>query len=123
LSGGLMLRAFAILLGFQLAGEGLVRVLALTVPGPVVGMMLLAIGCIVSLKLRRAAEAAAGVLIGNLSLLFLPAAVGIVQFLPLLQRQGWAIGAAIAGSTVLALAMTALVFRLLVRALKLENRE
>ena len=118
-----MLRAFAILLGFQLAGEVFVRLLHVGVPGPVVGMGLLAIACISSLRLRQACEQAARVLIANLSLLFLPAAVGVIQFLPLLQHQGLAIGAAIIGSTVLALAVTALVFRFVVHRMKLEDRE
>jgi holin-like protein len=118
-----MLQAFVLLLGFQLAGEVLVRVLHVGIPGPVVGMTLLAIGCIASVRLRKMCEAAATVLLGNLSLLFLPAAVGVVQFLPLLQKQGLAIGAAILGSTVLAIAVTALVFRFVVHHMKLEDRE
>ena len=118
-----MLQAFAILLGFQLTGEVLVRILHVGIPGPVIGMGLLAVGCISSLRLRQACEPASRTLIANLSLLFLPAAVGIVQFLPLLQREGIAIGAAIIGSTVLALAVTALVFRFVVHRMKLEDRE
>lgn len=118
-----MLQAFVLLLGFQLGGEVLVRALHVAIPGPVVGMSLLAIGCIASPKLRITCEKAAAALLGNLSLLFLPAAVGIVQFLPLLQRQGLAIGAAIVGSTVLALVVTALTFRFVVHRMKLEDRE
>jgi putative effector of murein hydrolase LrgA (UPF0299 family) len=118
-----MLQAFAILLGFQLGGEVLVRVLHVGIPGPVLGMVLLGMGCIASLKLRRACESAAATLLGNLSLLFLPAAVGIVQFLPLIAKQGLVIGAAILGSTALAIAVTALTFRFVVHRMKLENRE
>lgn len=118
-----MLQAFVLLLGFQLAGEVLVRLFHIAIPGPVIGMTMLAMGCIASLKLRMAAEKAAVVLLGNLSLLFLPAAVGIVQFLPLLQRQGLAIGAAVLGSTALAVAVTALTFKFVVRRMKLEDRE
>ena len=118
-----MLQAFAILLGFQLGGEVFVRVLHIAIPGPVIGMTLLAIGCIASLKLRRACEAAAATLLGNLSLLFLPAAVGVVQFLPLLQKEGLALGVAILVSTALAIAVTALTFRFVVHRMKLENRE
>jgi holin-like protein len=118
-----MLSAFAILLGFQLLGEVLARGLHLGIPGPVIGMSLLAVACLLSSKLRLATEAAARVLLSNLSLLFLPAAVGVVQFLPLLKTQGLAIGAAIVGSTILALAVTALVFRFVVHRMKLEDRE
>jgi len=79
--------------------------------------------CIVSRRLRAFAEKAARPLINTLSLLFLPAAVGVVQFLPVIRGQGLAIGAAILISTVLALAVTALVFRFLVHRMKLEERE
>lgn len=118
-----MLQAFVLLLAFQLVGEILVRLIPIGIPGPVAGMVLLAVGCIVSLKLRIACEKAAAVLLSNLSMLFLPAAVGVVQFLPLLQSQGLVIGTAILVSTVLALAVTALVFRFMVHRMKLENRE
>lgn len=118
-----MLTGFAILLGFQLIGEVLARVLHLGIPGPVIGMSLLALSCLVSPRLRHACEASARILINNLSLLFLPAAVGIVQFLPLLKTEGFAIGAALVGSTVLAFAVTALVFRFVVHRMKLEDRE
>lgn len=118
-----MLTGFAILLGFQLLGEVLARVLHLGIPGPVIGMILLGVACLVSPPLRQACEAAARVLLSNLSLLFLPAAVGIVQFLPLLKSEGLALGAAIVGSTVLAFAVTGLVFRFVVHRMKLEDRE
>jgi putative effector of murein hydrolase LrgA (UPF0299 family) len=118
-----MLQAFVILLGFQLAGEILVRLVPVGIPGPVAGMVMLAVACIASLKVRIACEKAAAVLLGNLSLLFLPAAVGVVQFLPLLAKQGLVIGAAIVGSTVLALAVTAWTFRFVVHRMKLEDRE
>lgn len=118
-----MLAAFSILLGFQLLGEIIARLFHPGIPGPVIGMSLLVIACVVSPRLRGATEAAARVMISNLSLLFLPAAVGVVQFLPLLKTEGVAIGAAIIGSTVLALAVTALVFRFTVHRMSLEDRE
>jgi putative effector of murein hydrolase LrgA (UPF0299 family) len=118
-----MLQSFVLLLGFQLIGEVLVRIVPVGIPGPVIGMTLLAVGCIVSVELRRMCEAAATTLLGNLSLLFLPAAVGVVQFLPLIAKQGLVIGAAILGSTVLAIVVTALTFRFVVHRMKLEDRE
>ncbi|GAA0538296.1 putative effector of murein hydrolase LrgA (UPF0299 family) [Rhizomicrobium palustre] len=118
-----MLSAFAVLLGFQLIGEVIARAFHLGIPGPVIGLCLLAIACMINEPLRAFTERAARPLIGTLSLLFLPAAVGVVQFLPVLQKQGWAIGLSILLSTVLALAVTALVFRFVVHHLKLEDRE
>jgi putative effector of murein hydrolase LrgA (UPF0299 family) len=118
-----MLPAFAVLLAFQLLGEVLARVLHLPIPGPVVGLCVLAVACIANHRLRNFAEKAARPLISTLSLLFLPAAVGVIQFLSLLREQGLVIGTAILVSTVLALAVTALVFRFVVHHMKLEERE
>ena len=118
-----MLPAFAVLLGFQLLGECLARFFHLGIPGPVIGLCLLVIACLVSPRLRKFSEKAARPLIGTMSLLFLPAAVGVVQFLPLLKSQGLAIGVAILVSTFLALAVTALVFRFVVHRMHLEERE
>lgn len=118
-----MIPAFALLLGFQLAGEVIAKLLHLGIPGPVIGLVMLVVACVASHRLRAFAEQAAKPLISNLSLLFLPAAVGVVQFLPLLQKQGLALGIAILVSTFLALAVTALVFRFVVHKMKLEERE
>jgi len=118
-----MLPAFAVLLAFQLIGESLARILHLGIPGPVIGLCLLAAACIVNHRLRDFTQKAAHPIISTLSLLFLPAAVGVVQFLPLLQSQGLALGVAIVVSTALTLAVTALVFRFVVHRMHLEERE
>ena len=118
-----MLPAFAVLLGFQLAGEGLARLFHWGIPGPVIGLCLLFVACLASHRLRNFTEQAARPIIGTMSLLFLPAAVGVVQFLPLIQRDGLAIATAIVVSTILTLAVTALVFRFVVHRLHLEERE
>jgi holin-like protein len=112
-----MLIAVTSLLLFQLIGEALARGLGLTIPGPVIGLALLAVAVALSGTFRRTIEATANGLLRHLSLLFVPAAVGIVQQLPLLETQGLAIGAALVVSTVAALAVTALTFRAVTRAL------
>jgi holin-like protein len=110
-----VLNGILALLACQLAGEVAARGLSLSVPGPVLGMALLAVGLAASAALRRAVEPVATALLRNLSLLFVPAAVGVVQVLPQLAGQGLAIAASILVSTVAALAVTALVFRAVVR--------
>jgi putative effector of murein hydrolase LrgA (UPF0299 family) len=60
--------------------------------------------------LRHALEPTSGTLLDHLSLLFLPAAVGVIRFLPLLGHDGLALAAAVLGSTLLALTVTAVVF-------------
>jgi putative effector of murein hydrolase LrgA (UPF0299 family) len=106
------LAGFAWLLALQTAGELLSRGLALPVPGPVVGMVLLL------LALRQPAvqepvAAAADALLAHLSLLFVPVAVGVMAYLPVLARFGWRLALVLLASTWLGIAVTALVLRAL----------
>lgn len=80
-----ILAGFAVLLGFQLAGEILVVATRLILPsfafpGPVAGMLLLLVFLIVRKSLDPSTNAVASGLIGVLSLLFVPSAVGVVQY-------------------------------------------
>jgi holin-like protein len=116
-----MLIAITTLLVFQLIGEAIARGLALTIPGPVIGLALLALAIAVSGQFRKAVEPTALELLRHLSLLFVPAAVGIVQELPLLETEWLAIGSALIVSTVASLAVTALTFRAVTRLLRIEE--
>ena len=115
-----MIAAITGLLFCQLIGEVLVRALALPLPGPVAGLGLL-FGFLV-IRGRNEAELVPAelgkvcdVLLRNLSLLFIPAAVGVVQYLALLRTYAGPIALAIALSTLLALVTTAATFRLVSR--------
>ena len=110
-----MLHGLLMLLGCQLVGEAVTRGLGLGLPGPVLGMALLAAWLAWRPSLHGMVAPVAGGLLGNLSLLFVPAAVGVVQVLPLLAREGVAIAAAVLVSTVASLVVTALTFRAVVR--------
>ena len=122
-----MIAAITGLLLCQLLGEVLVRALALPLPGPVAGMGLMLAALAWRGRLAdRSAPAfepvphhlglVADALLRNLSLLFIPAAVGIVQYLDLLRQYGWAIVLSIAVSTTAALLATVVAFRLCARA-------
>jgi putative effector of murein hydrolase LrgA (UPF0299 family) len=115
-----MIAAFAGIFSCQLAGELLARALNLPLPGPVLGMGLLFL--ILVARDRRGGQAApdslaraADGLLGHLSLLFVPAAVGVMRYFDLLRANAVAVAAAVAISTILAMAATALTFRLLSR--------
>jgi holin-like protein len=121
-----MIRALTLLLVCQLAGEILARALGLPVPGPVIGLALLAVGAIVHARVTGAETSAiettalgatASALLGSLGLLFVPAGVGIVQQLPLIGPYALAIFAALLVSTVLTLLVTVYVFIFVKRAL------
>ncbi|MFO1283952.1 MAG: CidA/LrgA family protein [Burkholderiales bacterium] len=107
------------LVAFQCAGESLVWALGVPVPGPVVGMALL-LGALVARRGRdtgpeRPLGAAADALARHLSLLFVPAGVGVLLHVGRLADEGAALGAALVASTVLALAAAGLVFQALLR--------
>lgn len=106
-----MVSGFAWLLVFQLAGEVLVRGLQWPVPGPVVGMLLLLLVLVwrggPGDNLRQVGQG----LLGNLSLLFVPAGVGIMVHGHRIADEWLALVVALLVSTVLTLAVTALVMR------------
>jgi holin-like protein len=101
-----MIGGLAVLLLFQLAGEVLTRLGGLPVPGPVVGMVLLVIALELRMPIGSGLRAASGGLLTHLSLLFVPAGVGIIQHLPRLSREWPALGAALLVSTAAAVAVT-----------------
>lgn len=110
-----MLKGLLLLLACQLLGEAVARELSLPVPGPVLGLALLAALLLARPGLHATVGPVAGTLLSNLSLLFVPAAVGVVQVLPLLRTEGVAIGVALVVSTVASLVVTALTFRAVAR--------
>jgi holin-like protein len=110
-----MLRGLAVLLVFQLVGEVLAHLLALPVPGPVVGMVLLLLALELGLPQGEGLRGAAGGLLTVLSLLFVPAGVGIVQHLPRLAAEWPALGAALLVSTTATLGVTGVVAARLLR--------
>ena len=114
-----MIRGFFVLLACQLAGEVLARGLALPAPGPVVGLALLTAGLAAGNHWRPmtdedVAESDVGRtatgLLGSLSLLFVPAGVGVVQYLGLLGEHGLAIATALVVSTIATLLATVAAF-------------
>ena len=116
-----MLAGIATLLVCQLVGEAVVRLVSLPIPGPVVGMALLFV-----LMLRRAplptslGDTAEG-LLRNLSLLFVPAGVGVVQHLGRLGTDGLRLVAVVVLGTVITLAVTAWVFEGLARIMRTDE--
>jgi holin-like protein len=110
-----MLYAVTLLFLCQLAGEVVVRSLGLTFPGPVLGMALLFGGLLAFGRSGQALDGVADTLLRNLSLLFVPAAVGVVQQAGLIAAHWLAIFAALAVSTVLTLVVTVYTFRAVAR--------
>jgi holin-like protein len=106
-----MIQTFATLLVFQTLGEGLAYALSLPVPGPVIGMLLL-FCCL--LARRGAAERLAPVtleFLKHLSLLFVPAGVGIMVHVHRVAAEWLPIAAALVLSTIVSLVVTAVSLR------------
>lgn len=103
-----MIPGLLALLACQLAGEFLARLLDLPVPGPVLGMVFL----LVWLQVREPAPDSGLVrvsegLLKHLQLLFVPAGVGVVQYLSLIGASAVPIVLGLMVSWFLALAVTA----------------
>ena len=98
-----------VLLVYQLVGEVISQSLDLPLPGPVVGMALLFLTLLVRGKLADGLRDTADGLLRHLSLLFVPAGVGVILHLHLIQSEWKAISAALIVSTIATIAVTALV--------------
>ena len=109
------------LLVFQFAGEAIVRLAALPLPGPVVGMALLFAALVMRGRVPDALGAAADGLAKHLSLLFVPAGVGVMMYVRQLADEWLPIAVALFVSTVLAIAVAAVVFRWLARRASMKR--
>jgi len=110
-----MIHAVALLLAFQLMGEIVTRALGLPLPGPVLGMAALLLAFLAVPRLFGLMEPTAKGLLGHLSLLFVPAGVGIVGHLGRLGAEGAPVLVAILVSTALAIAVGAATFAAVAR--------
>ena len=103
-----MLTYLTFIFGCQLAGELAVRGLHLPVPGPVLGMVLLFLFLLARGGIPKELATVADALLGNFSLLFVPAGVGIMLHFRLIGDDWLPIAVALVVSTALTVAVTAL---------------
>ena len=114
-----MIASLSLILLCQLAGEIIVRGLVLPMPGPVLGLLFLLLLLLARDRFSILArgplrddgvESASRGLLANLSLLFVPAGVGVVEKLDLLAEHGIAIIIVLAVSVVVTLLATVATF-------------
>jgi holin-like protein len=114
-----MIASLSLILLCQLAGEAFVRGLSLPMPGPVIGLMILLVLLLARdrfVSLARGplqgdgVESASRGLLANLSLLFVPAGVGVVQKLDLIVDHGIAFLGVLAISVLITLLVTVATF-------------
>ncbi|WP_151717348.1 CidA/LrgA family protein [Gemmobacter serpentinus] len=107
-----MIAALLPLLAAQLAGETLIRMTGLPLPGPVAGMLILLLGFALVPRLVEVMRPLATGILGNLSLLFVPAGTGVIGHLGTLSANGPALAVVLIVSTLAAIAAGALAFTL-----------
>lgn len=106
-----MIHTFAILLLFQTVGETIAFGFSLPVPGPVIGMLLLFCFLIARPSLAGKLAPATLEFLKHLSLLFIPAGVGIMVHAQRVATEWLPILAALVISATVSLIVTALVLR------------
>ncbi len=116
-----MIVGITVLLVFQLIGEVTAYFLGGFVPGPVIGMAMIAVVLTLTGGMKTLQPAHQQTLetsrsiLANLGILFVPAGVGIIQHLDLIRDRGFALLAIVLLSTVITLTVTVWVFILVKR--------
>jgi len=110
-----LINGITLLLIYQLAGEVSVRLLGLPVPGPVMGMVMLFVTLMIRGRMVKAVEPASTALLGHLSLLFVPAGVGLIVHFSRLGNEWLPISVTLLLSTIITMAITALVMQWVTR--------
>jgi holin-like protein len=101
------LNGVTLLLIYQLIGEFSVLLLRIPVPGPVLGMILLFLTLILRKGSGESLDSASSALLSHLSLLFVPAGVGMMVHFDRIANEWLPISVALVLSTVLTMAVTA----------------
>lgn len=102
-----MIGAVTLLLFCQLAGEILVRLAHLPVPGPVLGMLFLFFYLLFRRHVPEPVERVSRSLLDHLSLLFVPAGVGVIRYAHQIETEWLALSVSLVGGTIIAIAATA----------------
>ena len=110
-----MLYGLLILLIFQCIGEFIIYITNWPIPGPVIGILLMLMFLLITKRLPGQLEAASNTLIRYLSLLFLPASVGIFFLGEAFDSQWPAVIGVIVVSTLAALIFVTFLLRILLR--------
>ena len=112
-----MIVSLTLILFCQLLGEVVARGFGWPLPGPVLGMLFLLVALILRDRIRakvpefgRALDSTGKGLLAHLSLLFIPASVGVIQRLDILAEHGVGLGIALVASTFVTLVVTVVTF-------------
>ena len=122
-----MLKSIFIILLYQLIGELFQKFFGLSIPGPVIGLVLLLLTLLLIQKRQRAVIIkedlynSAEILLNYLPLLFIPVGVGVVMHLSLLEDNLASVVLVIILGTLLTLALTGYVMEKILRKKTLDD--
>ena len=122
-----MLKSVFIILLYQLIGELFQKFFGLSIPGPVIGLVLLLLTLLLIQKRERAVPIkedlynSAEILLNYLPLLFIPVGVGVVMHLSLLEDNLTSVVLVIILGTLLTLALTGFVMEKILRKKTLDD--
>ena len=122
-----MLKSVFIILLYQLIGELFQKFFGLSIPGPVIGLVLLLLTLLIIQKRQRAFLIkedlfnSAEILLNYLPLLFIPVGVGVVMHLSLLEDNLASVILVIILGTLLTLALTGFVMEKILRKKTLDD--
>lgn len=107
--------AITLILAAQLAGETVVHLTGLPIPGPVIGFILMFAGLMLKKGVPEPLQKTAGGILAHLPLMFVPAVVGVIMHVQRLADNALALLFAIPLSTILTLGLVALMMKFLVK--------
>lgn len=117
-----MFASITVLLACQIAGEWLAQALGLAIPGPVVGMALLATALAVVRRVPHSLGLVSDGLLKAMPLFFVPAGVGVLTLADTLESAWPAVVVALLASTMAAIVITGLAMRGVQRLLAARER-
>lgn len=115
------LKEFGIILLFSFIGEILNRIIPLPVPASIYGIVLLFAALMTGIVKLKSVEKAGAFLIEIMPVMFIPAAVGIMNSAPLIKKSFWEYIIITVVSTVAVMAVSGLVTQLIIRRQKAKN--
>lgn len=99
----------------QAIGELISNVLIPYIPGPVIGLVLLLSLLVLGKRVPADIELVGSGILQHLGLLFIPASVGVILYLPVLKTNVWAVAATLVASVLATVAVTGGVLKLLAK--------
>ncbi len=113
--------AITLLLVCQLLGEGLRVILSIPIPGAILGMLLLLVWLMMVKKNRPTLKAVTSWLTAHLSIMFLPAAVGLINEKSNIKNYGLQIAFTVFCSSLITMSVSAYIFHLVAKKMGKQN--